>query len=99
MKVNPYLQSNFYKARGRSSKSAVGSAVSASRQKLDTIDLGAGVRQSAFGSLVHSMAGDVVRTCESPTRMEELRQAVAGGSYYVPTEDLAGAILSHVTGE
>ena len=56
-------------------------------------------RLGAYSGLARKIAGEVVNTCDSPARVSELRQAVAAGSYRVPTEDLAGAILSHVVAE
>ena len=102
MKINPMLPGSFFRTKPSAAPAAgnVSAAPQAERAvKMDTISFsGPSPEQGVYGKLVRNIAGEVM-TCEGSSRMEELRQAVTAGTYHVPTEELAGAILSHMVGE
>ncbi len=74
-------------------KDKVKSTVSGS-VKTDTVSISEdAVVRSEVGRIAGAIGAEVERSAPS-ARIESLRSAVAAGSYFVPAEDVAAAILS-----
>lgn len=63
--------------------------------RTDTITISQlGASHSAVAPLVRQIAAEV-EACGSAGRLEQLRQAVEAGTYQVPAQSVADAILAH----
>lgn len=100
MKINSpgldHYQSYVKSVKSNDGPGAKGKAKAAAAGNTDkvTISQGAAARAEA-GRLASSLAAEVENTA-SPERIESLRQAVQDGSYSVPAEDVADAILDRL---
>jgi anti-sigma28 factor (negative regulator of flagellin synthesis) len=102
MKVNPsagYEQYKTYVQKLKSEESAPGKAARAARggaaANTDKVTIsGDGAARAEFGRVAASLAAEV-EGAASPERLNRLKAAVEDGSYLVPAEALADAILGY----
>lgn len=96
MKINPI---SFYRKINQPSVSrARGSEPpTMSAGKTDTVDFSAESRRKSAEQMPLGISAEILQdvgTPENSARLEKLRTAISGGTYHIPSEKLAEAILN-----
>ena len=99
MKINPPMVNAYYMTKPTSRNIPInqaGSFMEAFSAKVDTIEISRkGNEQSMVSGISKAIVGDL-KDMDSQSRISELQDAVSSGSYSVPIEELARAMMQRV---
>lgn len=93
MKINPTIAYQYYKPLSSSAQGETGAAKKNAAEKTDIVAIsGSAPRRGELSRVTRTMAGELEAPA-SPARLKALQTAIANKEYYIPTEQLADAVL------